>query len=660
MKERLLIVGAALAGGLLLVLLRLMQFTVVQSEQLSQQAAVQHNQHLTFTPRRGTVFDRNGELLALSIPAESVFVRPRKLPANAAVHIPVLAETLRIAPQTVTTAFNSPAPFVWLKRQATPQETSQVRALGLTGVESFETQQRFYPHGTLAASLIGFTNIDAKGLEGIERAYDNYLRGESAEVVQERDALGRPILAQGAELPPEALNVRLTLDIDLQYLAERELERAVRATGAQAGTVVMLDPQTFAVLALAQFPTFDPNFPASVPDAARRNPALSDPYEPGSTMKVLLAAAALDANLIRPEGQIFCEHGHYPVGRHIIHDHHPYGWLSFAQILQHSSNIGAAKVGERLGKETYQKYLRAFGLGQKTGIDLPFESPGLLAPAKDWSRINLVTASFGHGVAVTPLQLAVAYAALANDGVLMRPYIVQEVLDADGKVVVARGPQRLWQVVRSETAHNLLALLEKVVEKGGTGWRAQIEGVRVAGKTGTSQKINSHGGYSARGRIASFVGIVPADHPRLVMLVTIDEPKTAVYGGMVAAPVFQTIAQQALAHLGINGTVDQSGPTLTTLPIALTTSQPLARRAADRPGRADQKVPVSQAALIPAGAPNFLGMSLREAIFTAQRQGWRIMTTGSGYVTQQLEQSDSVTGDLVYALTLTPISEKQP
>ncbi|HKA56083.1 MAG TPA: penicillin-binding protein 2, partial [Candidatus Binatia bacterium] len=536
MKERLLVAGSAVGVGLLLVLSRLVQFTVVQSEQLARRAASQHSQRFTFTPRRGAIFDRNGELLALSTPAESLFVRPRKLPAAAATQVSALAAALHASASEVTTTLRSPAPFVWLKRQATPQEAAQVRALELAGIDSFETQRRFYPHGTLAAQLLGFTNVDARGLEGIERVYDDYLRGESAEMVQERDALGRPILAQGAELPPEALNVRLTLDLGLQYLAQRTLEQAVQTTRARAGTVVMLDPQTFAVLALAQVPTFDPNDPKSVPDEARRNPAISDPYEPGSTMKVLLAAAALDMNLVRPEDQIFCELGHYQVGKYTIHDHHPYGWLSFAQVLQHSSNIGAAKVGERLGKETYQKYLRRFGLGQRTGIDLPAESPGLLAPPGNWSRINLVTASFGQGVAVTPLQLAGAYAALANDGVFMRPYVVQEVLRADGTVVMANSPQRRWQVVRSETARLLLQLLERVVEKEGTGWRARIPGVRVAGKTGTSQKVNQNGGYSAHGRIASFIGIVPADRPRLVVLVSIDEPKTGVYGGEIAAP----------------------------------------------------------------------------------------------------------------------------
>lgn len=370
--------------GLLLVLSRLVQFTVVQSTQLAREAASQHNQRLTFTPRRGAILDRNGELLALSVPAESLFVRPRKLPSDIAAHAPALAQAVHVSTQEVNTVFRSSAPFAWLKRQATPQEAAQVRALDLAGIDSFETQRRFYPHGTLAAQVLGFANIDAEGLEGIERVYDQYLRGESTEVVQERDALGRSISAQGASLPPEAMNVRLTLDLSLQYLAQRELERTVQATRARAGTVIILDPQTFAVLALAQVPSFDPNTPKSVPDEARRNPAVSDPYEPGSTMKILLAAAALDMNLVRPEDQIFCESGHYPVGKYTIHDHHPYGWLSFAQVLQHSSNIGAAKVGERLGKETYQKYLRGFGLGQKTGIDLPAESPGLGVKIRTW------------------------------------------------------------------------------------------------------------------------------------------------------------------------------------------------------------------------------------------------------------------------------------
>lgn len=652
MEKRLLGAGGMVGGGLLLVLLRLLQLVVVQGEELARQAEGQHQQRVTLIPRRGSVVDHRGEPLALSIPAEALYVRPRKAPADISRQAPVLASTLNISLQAVNRALSSPAPFVWLKRQATVQEAAQVRALGIPGIDSVETQRRFYPQGTLAAPVLGFTNIDAQGLEGVERAYDRYLRGEPAEVVGERDALGRTILARGGEMPPRALNVRLTLDAGLQYLAERELARAVRQTRALAGTVIILDPQTFAVLALAQVPTFDPNAPGEAPADARRNRAVTDCYEPGSTLKGLLAAAALDAQVVRPGEQIFCELGSYRVGRHTVNDHHGYGWLTFAEVLQKSSNIGAAKVGERLGKEAYHAYLQAFGLGRVTAVDLPGEIPGFLAPAQAWSRINLVTISFGQGVAVTPLQLACAYAALANDGVLMRPYVVHEVFDAEGRVVKANSPERLWQVVRADTARQLVGLLEKVVDKGGTGWRARVEGVRVAGKTGTSQKIDPRGGYSARGRIASFVGIVPADRPRLVMLVAIDEPKTGVYGGEIAAPVFQAIARQALVHLGI----------LARPPFAGQPEVPSAPPVPPRP-RLHAVANAGAAALAPAevsGGPDFLGLSLREVMAVARRDGLRVRTTGSGYVVDQARQHDEETGEVIYALTLAPAGEVRP
>lgn len=656
MEKRLLAAGGAMGVGLAFVLFRLVQLTVVQGEHLARQATTQHQQRLTLTPRRGTIVDRHGELLALSLPVESLFVRPQKLPADAVARVPALAAALHLPAQEVNNLFRSSAPFVWLKRQATPEEAAQVRVLAIAGIDSVETQRRFYPQGTLAAPLLGFTNVDAQGLEGVELSYDRSLRGEPAEVVGERDALGRTILAHGGEASPEALNVRLTLDAGLQYLAERELERTVRETRALAGTVIILDPQTFAVLALAQVPTFNANAPADSPAGARRNRAISDCYEPGSTLKVLLAAAALDTGRVRPEEQIFCELGRYQVGKHTIHDHASYGSLSFAEVLQHSSNIGAAKVGERLGKETYLTYLRAFGLGRETGIDLPGEIPGLLAAPSAWSRINLVTASFGHGVAVTPLQLACAYAALANDGVLMRPYLVHDVFDAEGKVVVANSPHRLRQTVRTDTARRLLGLLEKVVEKEGTGWRARIEGVRVAGKTGTSQKISPAGGYS-RGRIASFVGIVPAGQPRLVILVVIDEPQTGTYGGEIAAPVFQRIARQALAQLGIEGNtgkIEWAGITSPVVTAAPAGSQPPARRALEL---APAALP---ATAVPPAEANFLGLSLRQALRTARREDWRVTVTGSGYVTRQKVQTDPDTGQPVYALTLSPTGEAQP
>lgn len=658
MNERLLVVGGAIGVGLMLVFLRLVQLTVIQGEELTRQAAIQHQRRLVLAPRRGEIADRNGEPLALSFPAESLFVRTKQLPPDVEKKIPALASALRLTPQEVQKALRSSSRFVWLKRQASPEEAARVRALGISGIDSVEEDRRFYPQGHLAAPLLGFTDVDAKGLEGIERTYDQYLRGEPREFLEERDATGQTFLVQDGVTPPEALNVRLTLDAGLQYIAEQELLRSVKETRALGGSAVVLDPGTFEVLALAHVPTFDPNAPGDTPAELRRNPALSNCYEPGSTLKVLLAAAALDTHSVRPEEKIFCEYGHYQVGPHIIHDHHPYGSLTFTEILQHSSNIGAAKIGERLGKKTYHKYLRDFGLGQKTGIDLPMESPGILASVDDWARINLVTASFGQGIAVSPVQLTAAFAALANGGNLLKPYIVREIVDVEGRAVKVNTPTHIRQVVKPETAQLLLQLMEKVVEKEGTGWRARIEGVRVAGKTGTSQKINGAGGYSARGRIASFIGIVPADQPRFVILVAIDEPKSDVYGGVVAAPVFQAIARQALTRIGIHGENAQIEWASLATP-----SSPERKNNTAVPARQKMGAPLAEQIAHAEGTvptPNFMGMSLRTALRTAQLNGLHVTAVGNGYVTGQSVQSDRDTGEPVYSLTLSPAGEEHP
>ena len=659
MEKRLLLAGIALGVGLLLVLGRLVHLTTIQNEELARQASNQHQKKMEVLSRRGAIIDRNGGPLALSVPAESVFVRPLKLPANATNWITPIATALHSPTEDVGASFRSAEPFVWIKRRATPQEAAQVRALGISAIESIETERRFYPQGTLAAPLLGFTDVDARGIAGIEQTYDRYLREEPAEILGERDALGRMILAQGVAASPEVLNVRLTLDIGLQNIAEQELAQAVQSTGAESGTVVILDPQTFAVLALAQVPTFNANTPAAVRPDRRRNRTVGDCYEPGSTLKVLLTAAALDTKRVSPNEKIFCEYGRYAVGRSVINDHHPHGWLSVTQVVQLSSNIGAAKIAERLGKETYASYLRAFGFGRLTGVELPGESPGILPLPSTWSRIHLVTASFGQGFAVTPLQLASAYAALANGGTLMRPYLVSEILNSDGKVVEARNPQRLLQVVSRDTAQQMIGIMESVTEKEGTGSRARVEGFRVAGKTGTSQKPDPHGGYSARDRIASFVGIIPADQPRLVILVVIDTPRTAVYGGEIAAPVFQAIAKQSLAYLGVEG----EKPKLEVTPAIIPAPSPestkgnslrhtIAVRTPGMPGDSNAVENTSS------DEPNFIGMSLRDAILAAQRNGWQIVTQGSGYVTRQVVRKKAESP--VYMLTLSSPGGERP
>ncbi len=649
MSRRVGLVAGMLGVGLLLIVVRLVHLTVVQRDALAQRAAGQYRHHETVTPQRGAIVDRNGQRLAFSVGAESLYIHPAKLPADVHDVIPVLAQHLSLPVRQIDALLHSSKPFVWLKRGVLPQEASRIKALRLSGLGSKSTQRRVYPYRTLAASLLGFVNVDAHGLAGIEKVYDRYLLGSVSRTLGEHDGRQRAILIRGGGQQPETFRVRLTLDTTLQYVAERELGRAVQHSRAAAGSVVILDPQTFAILALAQVPTFDPNTPRYFPPEARRNRAITDSYEPGSTIKALLIAAALDAGKVSETDSIFCENGAYRVGRHTIRDVRPYGDLSVVRVLAKSSNIGAAKIGALLGKERYYDYLRAFGLGHKTSVGLPGEINGQLPRPQGWSRATLVTASYGYGLAVTPLQLACAYAALANEGRLMRPYVVSEIVSSTGEVVHTNGPTPLGQAIQPETARRIRAMLEHVVGPDGTASRARIDGFRVAGKTGTTEKIDPRGGYSETGRIASFVGMVPAEQPRLVILTVIDEPKTATYGGAVAAPVFQAIARQALVYLGVAGGAGESAdihwagrPHFSTAGLS----------AASAVSAAASNAREEDASAAPAAADNFIGLSLRAAMRKASTNGLQVVTHGSGYVTDQRVLTKVQTGEAVYELRL--------
>ncbi len=648
MSRRVGLVAGVLGVGLFLIVARLVHLTVVQRDTLAQRAAGQYRHRETVTPQRGAIVDRNGRRLAFSVGAESLYVHPAKLPDDVDDMVPVLAHHLSLPAQQVDAILHSSKPFVWLKRGVFPQEASQIKSLGVSGLDSKSTQRRVYPYRTLAASLLGFVNVDAQGLEGIEKAYNRYLLGPVSHTLGERDGRQRAILIRGGGQQPETFRVRLTLDTTLQYVAERELARAVRHTQAAAGSVVILDPQTFAILALAQVPTFDPNTPGDFPPDARRNRVVGDSYEPGSTLKALLVAAALDAGQVSETDSIFCENGAYRVGRRTIRDVHPYGELSVDGVLAKSSNIGAAKIAALLGKERYSAYLRAFGLGQKTGLDLPGEASGTLPALQAWSRIKLVTSSYGYGLTVTPLQLASAYAALANEGLLMRPYVVSEIVSHTGEVVHANGPTPIRQVIQPETARRIRTLLAHVVEPGGTGRRAHIQGFRVAGKTGTTEKIDPRGGYSTTSHIASFIGLVPADQPRLVILVVIDEPRTATYGGVVAAPVFQAIARQALTYLGVAGSAGEG----TDLKWASRPSFSPARLSAESAFLPEASSAGGDGSVADRSADDFIGLSLRAAMRKAATSGLRVVAHGSGYVTAQGVRNKAQTGEAVYELRL--------
>jgi cell division protein FtsI (penicillin-binding protein 3) len=630
------ITGVAGVFALLLAVLagRAVDLALVRGPALADMAARQHRHRVALHPRRGPIVDRHGESLALSGDVPSLFVRPREW-AGQDDRVAALAGAVGLPVDEVRRKVGSSQPFVWLKRQATPAEAEAMRALRLRGVHQVTEGRRFYPHGALAAHVLGFVGVDSQGLEGLERRLDVAIRGEPRWVEVDRDARGRELLTAGVQKRPRhGATVELTLDAAIQDATERELAAGVAAARAAAGAAIVLDPATGEILALANVPTFSPNKPGGRRDRRWRdrirNRAITDPYEPGSTFKAMLAAAALDTGVVRPQDMIFCENGRFPYGRWTINDAHPHGWLSFAEVVQYSSNIGTSKVAEKVGRERYAAFLRAFGFGQRTGIDLPGESAGIVRAVERWARIDLATHSFGQGIAVTPLQMAAAFAALANDGVLMRPYVVRRIVGPGGRVLRENEPVAVRRVVSSRTARTVTTLLRRVVEeKGGTGSRAKLEDFSVAGKTGTSQKVDPvTGAYSAK-RIGSFAGFVPADAPRMVIVVVIDEPQTSSYGGVVAAPVFKSIAAAVLGRLGV-------------VPSAPPAAAPAVRAAAaprvPKPRPRARAAAGAEPAPPPDGRPampSFLGLSLREALARAQEDGWAVEVTGTGYVQEQ-------------------------
>jgi cell division protein FtsI (penicillin-binding protein 3) len=513
----------------------------------------------------------------------------------------------------------------------------------LTGIGSEPARQRVYPHGPLASQVLGFTGVDGQGLEGVERALEAELRGGVQALVVGHDGRGRQFTLDGGDawgaMPRAGAHVELTIDAALQRVAEQELERAVREFGARAGTVVALDPRSGEVLAMATVPRFDPNRgPSAAPDAVR-NRAITDVYEPGSTFKAVLAAAALEAGVVQPAERIHCENGRYAVGRRTIRDAHPHAVLSFTNVIAQSSNIGCAKIAERLGPERLAATIKALGFGVPTGVDLPGEMAGLTRPVERWGRIHLVTTSFGQGIAVTPLQLARGFAAIANGGTLMRPYVVKRITD-DAGVVRHRGqPHAERQALSRATAAAVTEMLVAVTESG-TGKQARIEGFRVAGKTGTAQKVDEGTGrYHPRDRMSSFVGFVPADDPALVVLVVVDSPRKVTYGGVVAAPVFRAVAEYGLTRRGV----------LPRAPVSAgARGAPAAPFAALLAEAAE--VELAPELATPGGAPAFLGLAMRDALVRAQAEGWAVRIEGSGYVTHQAPAPGAVADDRTLTL----------
>jgi cell division protein FtsI (penicillin-binding protein 3) len=652
-RARVVVVAALLSLSFALLFARAIDLAVLRGPEFERQAAGQHRKEVALVPHRGEIVDRHGDLLALSLDVPSVYVRPRQLGAERA-RLAEVARALHLAAPRVQRMGTQP--FVWLKRQALPRELDAVLQLGVPGVGHFDEPRRVYPHGQLAAHVLGFVGTDAQGLAGLERRFDKEIRGQSLRIAVDRDARGREFLRTGlADAPTQGARVELTLDSEIQALTERELAAGVTGAKAGAGAAVVLDPMTGEVLALANYPTFNPNDRTDWANPRHkdrmRNRVLTDPYEPGSTFKSVLAAGALEAGLVKPTERFFCENGAWRVGKWTVHDSHPHGWLSFAEVIQFSSNIGAAKVGDRLGRERYGSWLHSFGFGQRTGVELPDESPGIMRDEKSWARIDLLTQSFGQGISATPIQMAVAYAAIANGGQLMRPFIVRRITGPNGDVTLEHEPTAIRRVMSQRTAQITTELLRRVVEeKGGTGSRARLDDFTVAGKTGTAQKVDPRTRAYSSKRIGSFVGFVPADHPRAVILVLIDEPTTSSYGGVVAAPVFRNIASGVMHALHVtperapgpapDETRAQQAKTKGKAPAA---KEKLARAELAKPQVAAVP-PADDAAAVP-GTPSYLGLSLREALTRAHAAGWTVAVHGTGWVTEQYPTPGAPLGD---------------
>ena len=513
---------------------------------------------------RGRILDRNGNQLATSVESKSVYLQPLQLEDRAAAER-TLVRVLGLPARAMCEKLASKRNFVWVKRQINDREAVELQAAKIPGVFMSSEYHRMYPNGFLAGQVLGFVGLDGVGLEGIERAYEQTLKGGQARFVVQRDASGRRLYldAQGREVDIRGHDVMLTIDAQIQSAAETALADAVHKFEAKRGIAVVADVKSGELLALADYPFFNPNTYRSSTAAARKVTAVTDTYEPGSTMKPFMMAAALEEHVVKPGDLVDCENGRWKLGRNVIRDHQPHRWLPLSRVLSYSSNIGSAKIGLDLGAQHYSNYLQKLGFGEKTGLELPGESRGLIRPANEWTKFDLAAASFGQGIGVTAVQLTRGFLCLANEGVRKPLTLVKrtaavedsgDAADAEESTAAAQTPDgdepsRETRVFSRETTAEVLAMMRDVVEDDGTAERVRIPGVPMAGKTGTAQKASKDGGYG-EGRLASFAAIVPADAPEMVVVVMIDEPQTSVYGSSVAAPVVRKIVLNTLAYYG--------------------------------------------------------------------------------------------------------------
>lgn len=646
MRARLVVTLLVLGAWTVVIVARLYQLQVRDYEIYRQRAEGQQQRRVELHPPRGTIYDARGREMALSVEVDSVWADPSQI-ENPAETARALARAAGLDARRLEPALSSDREFVWVARQLDPPLADKVRALGLAGVDFLKESRRYYPMRELAAQVLGFAGTDNSGLEGLEQAYDRVVGGRPVERKVVRDARRGTVLLPTIsfrEADPGS-DLHLTIDSWIQLTLERELAAAVDRTRAKGATGVVLDPRSGAILAMATMPSFDPNHWSDFPRARWRNRAVADAFEPGSIFKMVTAAAALEANLLDPGDRLDCEQGSIVVDGVRIHDHKPFGDLTFREVIARSSNVGAIKTGLLVGKSRLYHQIVEFGFGRPTEIDLPGESPGILRPPDRWHRRATAYLSFGQGLSVTPLQMASAFAAIANGGLLYRPYVVAEIVGGADQSVLRTRPRMVGRAVSPATARSLERLLESVVVEG-TGKQAAIAGYRVAGKTGTAQKASARGGYAAGRYVASFVGFAPARRPEVVAMIAVDEPNPArgYHGGEVAAPVFSAVVGATLVYLGV--APDREAPmqwpgerlagpeTAVAASLSLPGPSAVADTSPSPIDRADRPAAAS--------VPDFSGLTARQAVIRSARLGLRTRLHGRGVVTHQSPQPGAV------------------
>jgi len=645
-----------LALGMGLVVSAGWELQIVDGSDWRDIAEKQRQRRLHMTPKRGTVYDRNGSALAVSVDVPGISldsvellrsVPPQRVPVVARDAANRIAQALGIDPADVERKILKKRRFTWLKHYVTPEETENIRKLSdgdnsIPGLTVEGEGRRFYPRRELAASLLGFVSPDGDGKDGLELSLNPELEGHMEQLRGLRDRSGRLLFSDGIQ-DEQALaghDINLTIDQGIQFVAERALRNAARTFEAAAGSVVVVDPRTGEILALASFPGYNPNDYSDSDPEARRERALSERFEPGSTMKMFTIAAGLAAGTITPTQQLYCEKGAMPLDNVVIRDTHPSEWLTISQILAVSSNICAAKVALGMGGEKLYEAFRRFGFGQQTELPLPGESSGVLRPqGRPWVQVETASAAFGQGISVTALQLAMGASAIANGGELMEPVLVKRVSTATGDVLREAVPRVRRRAVPKSAAKLVAEMLIAVTEGDGTGVQAAIDGYQVAGKTATAQKADPRTGlYSIDKFIASFVGFVPAKDPVVAIAVVIDEPMVEHAGGAVAAPVFREVASMALKYKGLVpvGTEHADPAELARMPDPANAVYAAYREAAGKKPAVQDVAPASR---VPAGKirlPDFTGFPLRLAIQKSLELGVTPKVEGTGLLARQL------------------------